>query len=70
MKPPHTPEGTASARHTPAKGHRTLGNNGGGPPTKAAAGKLKPAPQRRGDTANPGPHEAAWHNRQTGRART
>ena len=60
IKPPHTPEGTAPARHTPAKGHRTPGNNGGGPPTQAAARKLKPAPRRRKDTANPGPPKAAW----------
>ena len=68
IEPRHTPEGTAAARHTQAKGHRTPGNNGGGRPTKAAAGKLKPAPRRRRDTANPGPDEAAWHNRPAGRS--
>ena len=62
-KPPHNPEGTAPARHTRTRGHRMPGTKCGGQPTQAAAGKLKPAPQRRNDTANPGPQEAAWHNR-------
>ena len=38
-KPPHSPKGTAPARHTQAKNHRTPGNNGGGPPTQTAARK-------------------------------
>ena len=36
-KPPHTLEGTAPARHTPARGHRAPGNNGGGPGTQTPA---------------------------------
>ena len=39
IRPSHTSEGTAPARHTPAKGYRTPGKNGGCPPTQAAAGK-------------------------------
>ena len=34
------PEGAAPARHTPARGHRASGNNGGGPPTQTAAKKV------------------------------
>ena len=74
-KPPHTPEGAEPARQTPARGHRTPGNNGGGPPTQAAARKLKPAPQRQKYTENPSPsnpepQKVAWRNRPAGRART
>ena len=53
-KPPHTPEGAAPARHTPARGHRTPGNNGGGPFTQTATRNLIPAPRRRKDTETPG----------------
>ena len=54
----------ARARRTPARGHRTLSNDGGGPCTQTATRKLKPAPRRRRDTENPsplkpGPHETA-----------
>ena len=74
-KPPHTPEGALPARHTPVRGHRAPGNNGGGPPTQNATRNSIPAPRRQRDTENPspqnpGPHEAAWRKRPADRART
>ena len=84
-KPRHGPEGeemrpqpgdnATRTRRTPARGHRTPGNDGDGPPTQAASRKLKPARQRRRDTENPtplnpGPHETASRNGPAGRART
>ena len=67
--PPHTPEGAAPAHHTPARGHRAPGNNGGGP-----SRRFKPAPRGRKDTGNPSSsnperREAAWHSCPAGRAR-
>ena len=70
-KPPHSPEGeetrpqlwdNATPAHCkPAKGQRTPGNDGGGPPTQTAIRQLKPAPQGRRNTEYPTPPNPRAH---------